>query len=229
MDILGFDHYLVYTLQKEFQRETLKRWGIPLERVVETLRHQNIETETLVVPSWADQSGFFDENDVQRAREVLLTTVHKKPNSFPKRFFIDRSKAPGRRIKNWQEISEVLEKNGFSIVELESFCFSDQTQLFHNADAVVGMHGAGLTNLLFCHAGTKVLELVSPNWSHWIYWNLASSLHLNYHYLFGIPELLDEKFCRSNEAKRRLQDLEIDAQAVDAVLKAWNKSLGYTS
>jgi len=229
IDILGFDHYLVYTLQKEFQRETLKSWGIPLERVVETLRHHNIETETLVVPSWADQSGFFDENDVKRVREVLLATVPEKTSTFPKRIFMGRRKTAGRRIINWQEISDILERNGFTAVELESLCFRDQMLIFHQAQAVVGIHGAGLTNLLFCKTGTKVLELVNPNWSHWMYWNLASSLHLDYHYLFGEVELFDKNTYNDTEANRRIQDFRIDIQAFESVLKSWNKRLCQTT
>ena len=36
---------------------------------------------------------------------------------------------------------------------------SDTIQLFHGANAVIGYHGAGLANAVFCQNGTKIVEI----------------------------------------------------------------------
>jgi capsular polysaccharide biosynthesis protein len=40
--------------------------------------------------------------------------------------------------------------------------FSEQTQAVFNADAVLGVHGAGMANILFGHEDLKVLEINRP-------------------------------------------------------------------
>jgi len=35
----------------------------------------------------------------------------------------------------------------------------EQIELFSNADVVIGTHGAGLANILFCKPNTKVIEI----------------------------------------------------------------------
>jgi capsular polysaccharide biosynthesis protein len=50
---------------------------------------------------------------------------------------------------------------------------------------VVGAHGAGLANLLFCTPGTKVLELFAPRCVNLCYWVISNHAGLNYHYLLG--------------------------------------------
>ena len=31
--------------------------------------------------------------------------------------------------------------------------------MFHNAECIVGLHGAGIVNVVFCKPGTKIIEL----------------------------------------------------------------------
>ena len=38
----------------------------------------------------------------------------------------------------------------------------DQIDHFAAADAIVGLHGAGLTNLVFAKPGARVLEIFAP-------------------------------------------------------------------
>jgi capsular polysaccharide biosynthesis protein len=226
IDLSGFDHYIVCSLDKEFQRETLRRWGIPLEKVLESSNAGNrIEADVLVIPSWADQSSYYAESDMTRMKEVLLPAPSVQDGRFPKRFFISRRKDRARKIANERDFSKVLNEHGLASVELESLTFGEQARLFDQAEVVVGMHGAGLTNLLFCRPGTKVLELVNPNWPLWMYWNLAASRRLDYHYLLGKPVGFKRELFQEPEAEQRLQDLEIDTGAVDRALGSWFDSL----
>ena len=62
-------------------------------------------------------------------------------------------------------------------------------ELFSRANLVVGAHGGGLTNTVFCPPTAKVIELMPvkddthlrPNYCPNIcYWHIVSSLNLNY-------------------------------------------------
>ena len=41
---------------------------------------------------------------------------------------------------------------------------AEQVELFVYADVVVAPHGAGLTNLLFCREGTRIVEIFPPTY-----------------------------------------------------------------
>ena len=60
---------------------------------------------------------------------------------------------------------------------------STQIQVFSRADVVVGVHGAGLANALWCRTGTHLCEIVpiNPPPIRYLFWNLSTSLRLVYH------------------------------------------------
>ena len=64
-------------------------------------------------------------------------------------------------------------------MSLADIKFTDQIDLFYNAECIVGLHGAGFANLVFCKSGTKVVELRSIDAGPVIE-NLARTNDLNY-------------------------------------------------
>ena len=75
-------------------------------------------------------------------------------------------------------LAEIL-KNDFISVRLHDMKFSEQVDLFHNAECVVGLHGGGFGNIVFCKPKTKIIELKSVSAAHAIE-NLAKKNDLNY-------------------------------------------------
>lgn len=83
--------------------------------------------------------------------------------SYPERIYVSRDDAPTRRVENEREILGVLERFGFERVVLSELPIAEQIGLFRHAKFVVGPHGAGLTNVLFCEPGARLLELYGEN------------------------------------------------------------------
>lgn len=71
-------------------------------------------------------------------------------------------------------------KKNFKIVELENLPFIEQVRLFYQSKVVIGIHGGGLSNIIFCQKGIKVLEL-GPRLVP-CYKNLSHNLKLKYYY-----------------------------------------------
>ncbi len=46
---------------------------------------------------------------------------------------------------------------------------------------IVGLHGAGFTNLVFCKPGTTVIEIFGADFIVTDYWSLANQFDLNYY------------------------------------------------
>ena len=79
------------------------------------------------------------------------------------RFYINRKT---RRLRNENEVQKYLNSIGYSIVNLEDLTLDDQVHLFSSASEIIGFHGAGLTNLLFCNNDVKVIEIVDKDCVH---------------------------------------------------------------
>ena len=68
----------------------------------------------------------------------------------------------GRRLSevrgyNQEEIFAVAEGYGFERVYLEDLTFEDSVRVFREAEIILGPHGAGWANMLFCHSATKAM------------------------------------------------------------------------
>ena len=92
--------------------------------------------------------------------------------------YIDRNdelsnELPVRSISNENEIKK------FVIAKLHNMHFKEQVNLFHNAECIVGLHGGGFGNIVFCKPGTKIVELKSSS-AGYVIKNLAKKNDLNY-------------------------------------------------
>jgi len=68
---------------------------------------------------------------------------------------------------------------GFKIVRLSDYDFIEQVSIFYNAYCVIGLHGAGFANIIFCKKNALVME-VKSNTTNNIIKNLAISNKLRY-------------------------------------------------
>lgn len=82
----------------------------------------------------------------RNTQEFIGGFVAKRPS---RRIFLDRRPVYGRRVANHAEAEQILGKHGFETVYCEDLSFEGQVALFSEVSHVVGIHGAGLTNLLF--------------------------------------------------------------------------------
>lgn len=102
-----------------------------------------------------------------------------------KRIFIDRTRESGRFIANKKEVSKVLLKYSFTTVYPHEHDLREQVGIFSQAEIIVGIHGAGLTNLLWANNNAKVLEILPSNRRANHYTKLASELGLSHQQIVG--------------------------------------------
>ncbi|MDP3372182.1 MAG: glycosyltransferase family 61 protein [Candidatus Paracaedibacteraceae bacterium] len=85
-----------------------------------------------------------------------------------------------RSPHNEIEVTEFLKTKGFEIITLEGKTIREQAEIFSSCSAIIAPHGAGLTNIVFCNPGTKILEFFSPRWFSLAYIHLSSLLKLEH-------------------------------------------------
>ncbi len=160
-----------------FQQQTLALLGVPAHKLLSDQLH--LQASELIVattghPAWMPQWT------CQFLRRLLLHSA--RPASL--RLYISRRHA-SRSVINEAEVLALLEPLGFQTVLLESLSVQQQANLLAQAEAVIAPHGGGLTNLLFCPPGTKVIELFPPDFVYPCYWLVANLVQLEYYYLLG--------------------------------------------
>lgn len=163
---------------------TLLEWPeAKIERGTSSVYH----IDRLLIPSFPE---LFVE-DFQWIRQQILNKVStvQPPIKPDKNIFISRSNATERRVVNETEIIEMLSKYDFELVHLEENTLLQNSKIFNNSDIIIGPHGAGLTDLIFCSDST-VVELfgskIKPP-----YQRLASVLNVEYTSLECTPKSTD--------------------------------------
>ena len=165
---------------RPWQREALLRLGVAESRLT-SFHRRHVQPERLV---WAAAPGYISFATpivVRWLRERLAGPAVREPQ---RRLFIRRM--VNRRVANESEVLGVLGAYRFEVVELESLTVADQIELFSDARAVIGVHGAGLTNLLFA-TRAAVLELFQPGFFNPCYFTLAGAGDCDYWYLTCEP------------------------------------------
>lgn len=178
----SFDWLLTNKINQPFQRETLEKVGIPANKVLTADQYPHIQAQELLVPSFVSSLGWATKRSLAFLRRTFISQPTPK---MPKRIYISRQQAKYRKILNEKEVMEILKPLGFVSITLEGRSVAEQATLFAQAEAIVAPHGGGLTNLIFCQRGTKVIELVSPNYIRHYYWVISQQLGLQHYYLPG--------------------------------------------
>ena len=90
--------------------------------------------------------------------EALGQRITAETEARRRRIYVSRQKSR-RCITNHDATRSLLTAHGFEEVFLEHLSFEEQVSAFVRAEAIFGLHGAGLANLVFCRQGTRVMEV----------------------------------------------------------------------
>jgi hypothetical protein len=186
-------HYdYIYTqVRFDFMKESLTLLGVDLNGVIPANKDRYIQADRLVVPSVASPFGYATPFAIDFLRTKFIPLAQKTIDSsnFSKRVFISRNKNSIRRIKNEEEVFKLFEPYGFVKYELENLSILEQVALFYHAEIIVGEHGAGLANIVFCQPETQVVEIFQARYDA-MYWYLSQQVGLRYTFVkttdFGI-------------------------------------------
>ncbi len=107
------------------------------------------------------------------------------------RIFVTRRPPDSRILLNHEEIAEFLIRHGFIVVDVNGLSFSQQLDLFRDADVIVGCMGAAMTNTILCASPVTVVMLVPEGWVEPFYWDLAAVRGDRYAACYGEPDNKD--------------------------------------
>ena len=178
-------------------------------KVVEPSFLEHLRLERLLVAvnqCWNTERSYALAEAIPTARRVFAAAYLERPaRPAGPRLYVTRRGTKLRQITNEAEIIEGLKRRGFQVLQATWRNHPDQLEAFSRAEVVIGVHGAGLTNIVFAQPGTKVVEIFPADHRKTTYLHLSAEHDLVYQPFFGSPQ-------GSNQA------FSVDAKAFFAVL-----------
>lgn len=216
------DFFLLDYQNLPFQNEVLKILGIPVEKILNCNGNWtfHIKAKTLVVPSLPSRLGVISDWTINYLRKLVLPSIQENTGS--KRIYVSRKKAPTRKIINETALLSFLFQHGFIEYFAEDNSLADTAKLFSEASFVVGVHGSGLSNLVFASKGVKVIDIVAPKHLDPYYWVLTSFHQGKYAYFSGEGNMEDES---EDLVKQKIdEDITVDLKSFELLFQRINKS-----
>jgi capsular polysaccharide biosynthesis protein len=190
-DFNRIDKFLINNYISRFHIETLNMIGVPRNKIIESQLNPHLQAETLIVPSLVGDTGSVPGYACNFLRNQFLPKISKN-NNHSERIYVNRGQVGHRRVLNEPEIVSLLKQYGFESIALETLSLTDQIALMASAKVVIAPHGAGLTNIVFCDAGTKIIEFLYPAAVNVMYWTISEEMKFDYYYLMAEGEVPPE-------------------------------------
>lgn len=193
-----------------FYSDTLHLLGInKIERLRPGIAYK---VPQLALPYSEVSMGDYSRPMLHDLKTNLLRALPTPSRSqFGQRLYVSRKKAARRKIINEDALETVLTARGFRVVCFEDYSFTQQVQLTAAAKVFIGIHGAGLANIVFQPENAVVVELRKfDGGENRFYTTLAATLGLQYHLLY----------CAAQNPEQSVQDadLYVDIPALLAIL-----------
>jgi hypothetical protein len=195
---------------RNFHKESFKRLGISETKLIQNACKADKLVAAIVNKS-TECGESLSKDSYLFTRNLFLANISVSSNHSKPRIYVERGLTAIRKIINEDEIIQLLKKYGFRTVSMDGKAIQEQATLFSQAEAIVAVHGAALTNLLFIQPGTKVIELMPYGYTHNCFHIIANYGQADY-------------FCLQSEATaiencvdRRCLNLYIDPQKLDTL------------
>ena len=217
-DVDSIEYFVVNDLSRSFQRESMEALGIERARIIETSKVPYLRARELIVPSIPIGNGCYWPWMCDFLRATFLKkNTGRKAGAVGRRVYISRGLASYRRVLNEIDVIQLLRQHGFEEIRFEQLCLREQAECMASCEAVVAPHGAGLSNIVFCSPGTKVIEIFSPELVAGFFWKLSNQMNLDYYYILGKgpPATLHENYRQSWNARA---DIVVDLSTLRGAL-----------
>lgn len=175
---------------RSFVKESLELLN---ETWVELEPHKQYRVRHLFLTSKTAAAGNPRADILSKVRERLLDSVAE--SSLPEhtrerasKVWLTRKSVGRRHLVNESDLIEKLQKHGFIVVDPGKLSIAEQVKLFSASKTIAGVHGAGLTNMLFMEPEGRVIEVRAKEDSHNnCYFAMASACSHSYGYLLAKP------------------------------------------
>lgn len=195
-------------------------------------------------PEWfSDGNGIFPRHGLSRSSLIRSPSTLQKESSktcsvnvvFMNRIGWEKRHGfyVGRDLVNIDEIQKQLLRDApqsqnptiipdISVSYFENMTFAQQVSLMQKADVLVGVHGAGLANIIFARRDTPLLEVFPFTYYAGPFNGVSSSLGIKYSSMIAEPDTRTFLECVDVRAKKT-DDMEMSKRAKELWVEALRK------
>lgn len=198
-ELQKFTLLLPATYEEGFYIDTLNLIGISNIERLETGVCYNIPQ--LALPHFAERMGSYSAIRLHQLKDTILASVSNLNKACgASRLYISRQKANRRKVANEPDVEILVSNYGFKIISFEDYNFEEQVRLCASATAMIGIHGAGLSNIVFMPSHAKVVEFrMFDQGVNCFFSSLAHTLNHDYHLLY----------CEAIDDRKSVQDADL--------------------
>ena len=186
---------IVYAKPRPFM-DLLNLCGLPENRIIQHDHDAVLHIDRAIVPCMRNPHAYLDPGTFDFYEELrAMHGVHPTGRKlYVSRFGLNKSgRGASRIMTNEAELIATLDAAGFDIIEPETMTVRAQIMAFSSASVIVGPSGSGLFNTMFCHPGTKIIDIQSePQWIY-SYTGMYGSLKLDWGIFVGKSDPADTK------------------------------------
>lgn len=164
----------------ETQRESLRLLGhsnIPLIALDPTLQYR---IPHLLFSDCSTGASSFANSRIAAQTYAQMRKSIGGRRTGADRIYIARTDATNRVMREEAALITLLRTRGFQIVVPGELSLREQARIFRDARLIVGPHGAGMANIVFCTQGAIIYELVPAHYENSCFCNLAITCGLDY-------------------------------------------------
>lgn len=124
-------------------------------------------------------------------RNFLISASESMEVDIPirKTLFANRSDKWTRHITNIEDFRAALAPLDWYESYFDDTNLLEQVRYFNNADLVIGIMGASMTNQLFAKPGSKFVYIAPGGWQEPFYWDLSDQLGMQFNIYYGRPDM----------------------------------------
>lgn len=166
-------------LSKPYVNESLAQLGF--QAIVFNRPH--LQVRDLIVIGPTAPTGNFRSSLLNELRHQISG---QRCNKSEHSLYVSRADAAKRFLVNEAQLDPILESQNIQSVQLEGRSLAEQIELFSSCRLLIGLHGAGLTNMLWMPDGGHVIEIRRKGDNHNnCYFAMSNSLGHRYSYLLA--------------------------------------------
>lgn len=164
--------YLVHELDGPMRRvtdESLALAGVTPERILRSGNEPHHFSDLFMVDGLSEHGAYMSPLCLE-ALERFAARVRTGPSE---RIFVTRAGASWRRFRNEDQLNEIAQRAGYSLVDPGAMSLPQQIMVFKGARHVAGVTGAGISNIAFCRPGASVRLFVPRSMPDTFFWFIS--------------------------------------------------------